>query len=162
MIGIFLIFGLESIIYVNHKAKANLFLQIKVIAIQEEQLKNLLDTVPDKVLIVSKPSDAVAAKNLYSNRQMNEFFGGDVVELSKLCREHKAPDMKSRLRDPTKRSIFKEYRLQQRRNGTMEHEEQEMSLQDILSKNNHDVQLAALEQRVEQRRNLYFQVSNSN
>lgn len=33
---VLLFFGLETIIYVNHKAKANLFMRIKVIATQEE------------------------------------------------------------------------------------------------------------------------------
>ena len=59
---------MEAIIYVNHKAKANLFMRIKVIALQEEQLKNLLDTVPDKVLIVTKTSEASVPKSIYSNK----------------------------------------------------------------------------------------------
>ena len=41
---------------------------------------NLFDTVPDKVLIFSKTSEASAPKSLYSNRQMNKFFGCDVVK----------------------------------------------------------------------------------
>lgn len=61
-------------------------MQIKVMLRQEEQLRNLLDTVPGKVLIVSKPSEANAPRSLYSNREMNDFYGGDVVELGKVSR----------------------------------------------------------------------------
>jgi len=110
---VFLILGMEGIIYVNHKAKANLFMRIKVIALQEEQLKNLLDTVPDKVLIVSKPSEAIAPRSLYSNRGMNEFFGGDIVEMSTRSKKEISGRRKgASLQDPTKRAIFKEHRMQ--------------------------------------------------
>ena len=60
--------GVESIIYVNHKAKVELFMRIKVTEFQQEQLMDLFDTVPDKVLIFSKTSEASAPKSLYSNR----------------------------------------------------------------------------------------------
>ena len=83
VIIVLLILGAESIIYVNHKAKANLFMRMQVISLQQEQLKNLFDTMPDKVLILSKTSEASAPKSLYSNRQMNDFFGCDVVNSEK-------------------------------------------------------------------------------
>ena len=60
--------GIESIIYVNHKAKVELFMRVKVTEFQQEQLMDLFDTVPDKVLIFSKTSEASAPKSLYSNR----------------------------------------------------------------------------------------------
>ena len=60
--------GIETIIYVNHKSKAQLFMRMKVLMLQQEQLKSLFDTVPDKVLIFSKTSEARAPKSLYSNR----------------------------------------------------------------------------------------------
>ena len=46
---------IESIIYVNHREKALLFLRIKLTAFQEEQIKNIFNSVPDKVLISSVP-----------------------------------------------------------------------------------------------------------
>ena len=50
-------------------------------------MKNLFDTVPDKVLIYTRMREAlVAPKSLYSNRQMNEFFGSDVVNMDRLFR----------------------------------------------------------------------------
>ena len=79
MICQILVLGIESIIFVTHKAKSNLFLRIKVTALQEDQMQNLLNTVPDKVLICSKASEGSMPISLYSNRQMNNFFGCDVV-----------------------------------------------------------------------------------
>lgn len=43
----------ETIFYVQSKAQAKLFLASKVTAMQQEQLFNLLDSVPDSVLICS-------------------------------------------------------------------------------------------------------------
>ena len=108
LVLILLVLSMESIMYVNHKAKANLFMRIKVIALQEEQLKNLLDTVPDKVLIMSKTSEASAPKSLYSNRQMNELFGCDVVYSDKLYRSQKSRKQVSKKEAPTRQKIFKE------------------------------------------------------
>ena len=61
------IITLESILYVNHRAKAKLFLQMKMISMQEQQISNLLDMVPDKVLICSKAKESSAPRALYSN-----------------------------------------------------------------------------------------------
>ena len=74
-------------------------MRMKVLMLQQEQLKNLIDTVPDKVLIFSKTSEASAPKSLYSNHRMNEFFGCNVVEKDKLAKG-------KRLNAPTWRKLF--------------------------------------------------------
>ena len=48
---------------------------------QQEQLFNLLDTVPDSVLICSQQSESNTPKSLYSNRRMKEFFGGKISHI---------------------------------------------------------------------------------
>lgn len=87
--GLTLIFSLmfESVLYSNHRSKAGLFMRIKLTALQEDQLRNLLDTVPDKVLITSQPSENSAPKSFYSNRQMNEFFGCDFISMDRQSRK---------------------------------------------------------------------------
>ena len=77
----------ESVLYSNHRSKAVLFMRIKLTALQEEQLRNLLDTVPDKVVITSQPSEDRAPKSFYSNRQMNEFFGCDFISMDRQSRK---------------------------------------------------------------------------
>ena len=58
----------ESIFYIHHKAAAKLFVSIKVASLQEKQLRNLLDTVPDKVLICSQSREGHTLKSYYNNR----------------------------------------------------------------------------------------------
>jgi len=58
------------------KAQVKLFIARQVIEVQEQQLLNMLDTVPDKVLVCSiERRDDFQAHPLYNNRQMKEFFG---------------------------------------------------------------------------------------
>ena len=66
---------------------------------------NLFDTVPDKVIIYSKTSEASAPKSLYSNRQMNTFFGCDVVKSDAISRREKSTVTKA----PSKRTIFSDH-----------------------------------------------------
>ena len=49
-------------------------------AFQQKQLLNLLDTVPDQVLICSQKTEDHALKPVFSNREMREFYGGDPVD----------------------------------------------------------------------------------
>ena len=94
--------GLETIIYVNHKSKALLFMKMQVLMLQQEQLKTLFDTVPGKVLILSKTNgEASAPKSLYSNREMNRFFGCNVVK-----KDSDAKGCSNAFRAPTRRQIF--------------------------------------------------------
>ena len=51
---------------------------MKITDLQQKQLSNLLDTVPDKVLICSPVPEGGVAEGIYSNRKMNEFFGGNM------------------------------------------------------------------------------------
>lgn len=70
----------ESLLYSNHHAKAILFMQIKVTAQKEEQLRLLLDTVPDKVLISTKATESRRPRSLYCNLQTERFFGCNLVK----------------------------------------------------------------------------------
>ena len=70
---------LEIIFYVQLKAQAKLFLMTKVTDYQQTQLFNLLDSVPDKVLICSRNPEELLPKATYSNRRMIEFFGSNPV-----------------------------------------------------------------------------------
>ena len=70
----------ELIFYVQMKAQVKLFIASQVIEMQERQLLNMLDTVPDKVLVCSiERKDDLKAQPLYNNRQMKEFFGQSLV-----------------------------------------------------------------------------------
>lgn len=69
----------EALLYTNHRAKATLFMQIKLMALKEEQLRVLLDTVPDKVLITTQATESRVPISLYCNLQTKQFFGADLV-----------------------------------------------------------------------------------
>ena len=91
---------IEIISYVNHKEKAQLFLKIKQTAFQQEQIQNLLNTVPDSVLISSLATESKAPLTIYSNRQMNNFFGCDTIFKDRMSKNR-----------PLQRRIFKENSL---------------------------------------------------
>ena len=69
----------EAVAHITQKNKAKLFLTKKVTDLQQVQLFNLLDTVPDRVLICSQDPKRQTVEGLYSNRKMNEFFGSDMA-----------------------------------------------------------------------------------
>ena len=71
---------LETIVYIVLKNKAKLFVSLKLSGLQQKQLFNLMDTVPDKVLICSPVPEGGVAKGIYSNQKMNEFFGRNMGE----------------------------------------------------------------------------------
>ena len=51
----------------------------RIADLQQKQLLNLLDTVPDKVLICSQvPEGRTTAECIYSNNKMNEFYGREM------------------------------------------------------------------------------------
>ena len=54
-----------------------MFLSMESMAFSEHQLGNLLDTVPDKVLICPKVSEGFPSRAFYCNKKMHEFFGND-------------------------------------------------------------------------------------
>ena len=70
----------ELSLYVNYKAKAKLFIENKVNLKQQEQLANLLNSVPDNVIICTKSSEKQVPIPLYGNARVNNFFGQSVVE----------------------------------------------------------------------------------
>ena len=72
---LFLVVFIESANYCSMRSKALLFQRVKEMGRQEQQLSNLLDAVPDKVLISTRALEAKAPKSVYSNRQMNTFYG---------------------------------------------------------------------------------------
>lgn len=71
---------IETSTYINMKAKAELFVRIAHSEQQQRQLADLLDMVPDCVLIC-QPSEPVAAKSspcqkaVYANRKTSSIFG---------------------------------------------------------------------------------------
>ena len=87
----------------------------------------MLDSVPDKVLICTQALEAAAPKSVYSNQQMNTFFGCDVVRsgkrhiklprfgisLTESPREERKERriLKSRDKSAINRKIFSEYKL---------------------------------------------------
>ena len=77
--SIFILIYAEFVFYLQLKAQAKLFLSMKVTGMQQKQMFNLLDTVPDKVLICSQAKEKSRPEAIYSNRQMNEFFGKNLV-----------------------------------------------------------------------------------
>ena len=71
-----LVIPTEVVFFVQMKAQVKLFIASNVVNAQEHQLVNMLDTVPDKVLVCSKESNVdIQPKPIYNNRQMREFFG---------------------------------------------------------------------------------------
>ena len=70
----------ESLFYVHMKVQVKLFVANQVTQAQKQQLQDILDTVPDKVLVCSNErQDDRQAQPLYNNRQMKEFFGQSFV-----------------------------------------------------------------------------------
>ena len=70
----------ETQFFVQEKAQVRLFMASKVIKLQEKQLLDVLDSVPDNVLVCSNEQDKdIRPQPLYNNRQMREFFGGSLV-----------------------------------------------------------------------------------
>lgn len=66
------------------RAQVKLFLASKVNKLQEQQLFNMLDAVPDQVMICSTDhKDTTEIQPLYNNLQMRQFFGSDVVSEAK-------------------------------------------------------------------------------
>ena len=76
--SVFFLAIMETINYINCKAKAKLFLRMACTKIQERQLFNLLDTVPDKVLICSQRFSDSKPTLIYANRQIKQFYGGKI------------------------------------------------------------------------------------
>ena len=79
-IHLFLVVVMEGSNYCSMRSKALLFLRVKVMSKQERQLSNLLDAMPDKFLISTRVQEARAPKSIYSNKQMDTFFGCNMVE----------------------------------------------------------------------------------
>ena len=65
---LFLVVFVESANYSSMQSKALLFQRVKEMGRQEQQLSNLLDTMPDKFLITTRALEAKAPKSVYSNR----------------------------------------------------------------------------------------------
>lgn len=65
--------------YVPLKAQTKLFLNMKVINLQQTSLFTILDTVPDKVMICSQVTEGQTTRAVYNNREMRDFFGCNLV-----------------------------------------------------------------------------------
>ena len=64
LISVFLV---ESSVYSNMKAKAQLFYKLQFSEQQQRQMKSLLDAVPDNVIICSKATERKPAKAIFAN-----------------------------------------------------------------------------------------------
>ena len=108
---IFYMVMLTSWQYIYWTDRAELFQKIKHSEQQNEQLTDLLDTVPDSVLICSKPQDK--PKEIeewvkmperiaqYQNLQMKLFYGQDLVQLhAHQIEEQKKAKQAHTIRDP--------------------------------------------------------------
>ena len=78
-ISLAFVITIESAIYYQVKSKAKLFEQLKRGEQQQSQLINLLDIVPDSVFICTKSTDSMGPRGLFANKQMNKFFGRDIL-----------------------------------------------------------------------------------
>ena len=66
--NLFILTLFESANYCSMRSKALLFKRVKEMGRQEQQLSNLLDTMPDKFLIATRALEAKAPMSVYSNR----------------------------------------------------------------------------------------------
>ena len=69
----------ELSLYLNTKARVNLFVQIQLIKQQQRQMADLLDLVPDNVFICTKTSGDKRPKSVFANLKMNQFFGCNLL-----------------------------------------------------------------------------------
>ena len=46
-------------------------------------MSNLLDNVPDSVFICTTPTEQCAPRGVYANRQLNQFFGDNVMRFGR-------------------------------------------------------------------------------
>ena len=83
---------------------------MKVAEKHQKQMLDLLDSVPDKVLICKEPQEGLNPKCIYSNRKMNEFFGRDLVKAEKQnvkTAKNKIKSLKIKEKGPMGLRIFK-------------------------------------------------------
>ncbi len=72
---------------------------------QQINLNNLLDGLPDSVLVCTKSTEERKARPLYGNVKLNSFFGCDVVNSHNKSKLHKK-DRKVKKQSPLERNIF--------------------------------------------------------
>ncbi len=83
-----LVVTIEIIFFTQMKVQVKLFLSSQMIQVQESQLLNMLDSVPDKVLVCSFDRDEdLKPRPLYNNLQMRQFFGCSLVVNNKAPRQ---------------------------------------------------------------------------
>ena len=75
-----IILSQELALYINFKARAKLFIQNQMSQKQQEQLGELLNSVPDSVMICTKGDESRAPRPVYGNSHINRFFGHSVVK----------------------------------------------------------------------------------
>ena len=68
---------IEAAVYINMKARARLFLKARTSKQQQRQLLDLLDAIPDSVLLCTKEEGGGqnALTSVYANLKMNNLFG---------------------------------------------------------------------------------------
>ncbi len=72
----------ELVFYVQYKVQIELFIKSEIESLQQKQLYNLLDSLPDKVLIcpqkTTKGQESLSPKVTYLNKKMSKFLGIDL------------------------------------------------------------------------------------
>ncbi len=69
----------EVHLYISMRREMDLFIEVKLMKRQQNNLTNLLDALPDSVLVCTKSTEETRAKPVFSNVKLNEFFGCDVL-----------------------------------------------------------------------------------
>ena len=95
LIGSLILFSfIEFLIYINVKSQAQLFKLAKQTEMQQNELINIMDLVPDSVFICSKSKDDTGPVGLYANFKMNQFFGRNVINgFDKSHEQNRSNDM---------------------------------------------------------------------
>ena len=133
--------------YVQMKTQIKLFVDRKVIRFQTEQTENMMDVIPDKLLVCSQErlSD-LKPETLYNNRQMIQFFGTDLV---KQAQENKKADSRSKsaFRTPKKITAFNKKIFKGRSDPWQAQARDQAAADNVLIEENHeaDTELVSLQ-----------------
>ena len=87
MQAIVLVLITEINVYVSLRSKANLYTEMKTNERQQNQLTNLLNTLPDNFLICTQSQGDDAPKSIFANTKIDHFFG-EMVNKKRKVMDH--------------------------------------------------------------------------
>ncbi len=96
----------ELHLYQVMRSKARLFLNANVVKQQQRQLSDLIDAVPDSVLICKKGDKESNMKALYANLKMNSFFGCGITDTKTIRNNSNGRYKRGVKGEPLKRKVF--------------------------------------------------------